>query len=89
MQLVAIAVLYALRGYTLLIIVYVLGSWFPQWRYQGWYRFVADVVRPYLSIFRGIPLQMGTLDLTPMLAVFILMLLERLLIAAMVGGRIS
>ena len=89
MEFVAIAVLYALRAYTLLIIAYVLGSWFPQWRYQAWYRLVTDIVQPYLNVFRGLPLRMGMLDLTPMVAIFVLMIIERLLIATLVGGRTS
>jgi YggT family protein len=86
MPLVAVFVLYAIRAYMLLIFVYVLGSWFPQWQYTAWYRFVGDIVRPYLNIFRAIPLRMGMIDLTPMLAMFALIILERLLMATMIGG---
>jgi YggT family protein len=86
MPLVAIAVDYALRAYMLLIFVYVLGSWFPQWRFQNWYRVVGDIVQPYLNIFRALPLRVGMLDLTPAVALLVLMVFERLLIAATLGG---
>ena len=86
MPLVAVFVLYAIRAYMLLIFVYVLGSWFPQWQHTAWYSVVSDIVRPYLNIFRAIPLKMGMIDMTPMLAMFALIILERMLMAAVLGG---
>jgi uncharacterized protein YggT (Ycf19 family) len=86
MALVATFVHYALRVYMLLIIVYVFGSWFPQWRYQRWYGVVTDIVQPYLNVFRAIPLRVGMLDLSPALALFVLMILDGLLVTATLGG---
>jgi YggT family protein len=74
------------RAYFLLIIVWVLGSWFPQWRYQPWFKTVEALVRPYLDLFRGLPLQIGMMDLTPMVAIFVLYLFQNLLLTILFRG---
>jgi len=77
---------YVIEAYILLIIVWVLGSWFPQWKYTAWYRVVEDLVTPYMSLFKAIPLRIGMFDLSPMLAIFALALIQRLIISLAVGG---
>lgn len=77
---------YAIRLYMLLIFVWVMGSWFPQWRGQQWYSTVGDIIKPYMDLFKRIPLRMGMIDLTPMLALGALMVLDSFLMAAMHGG---
>lgn len=62
--------------YILLIVVWAFGSFNPQWRYAGWYRALESVVDPYMSIFRGMRLQVGMFDLSPMIAIFVLSLLQ-------------
>jgi uncharacterized protein YggT (Ycf19 family) len=61
--------------YVLLIFVYILSSWF-QLPYRPWlYRirqFLSDVCEPYLRFFRRILPPLGPLDLSPMVAVFVL-----------------
>lgn len=86
MPYVALFVHYAIQMYMLLIFVWVLGSWFPQWRGQQWYRTVGDIIKPYLDVFKALPLRMGMIDFTPMVALLGLMLLDRLLLSAMTGG---
>lgn len=85
MLLVANFVVTAIQAYIFLIFVSVLGSWFPQWKGQSWYRLVEDIVRPYMSLFRGLPLRIGMLDLTPMAAILLLIIFERLVRGA-AGG---
>ena len=85
MQQLTLIVLYAVRAYMLLIFIYVMGSWFPQWRSQGWYQTVSDLVQPYLALFKALPLRMGMIDLTPMLAIFVLILVEWMVSAMLVG----
>ena len=68
--------------YILLIFVYIIMSWF-QLPYRPWlYRirqFLADVCEPYLRLFRRFLPPLGPLDLSPMVAVFVLIVLERVL----------
>ena len=76
--------------YILLIFVYILSSWF-QLPYRPWlYRirqFLSDVCEPYLRIFRRFLPPLGPLDLSPMVAVFLLVILDRLLVSLI--GRLD
>ncbi len=64
--------------YILLIIVWAFGSWFPSWRFQGWYKLVHEFVWPYMSLFASLPLRTGGFDLTPMVAIFVLWLFRQI-----------
>jgi YggT family protein len=81
MNIIATIVFTAIQLYMAFIFVWVLGSWFPQWKGKAWYRFVEDVVKPYMQLFNGIPLKMGMIDFRPMLAIFVLIIVERLLLS--------
>ena len=78
-------VYYAIQAYILLIFVWVLGSWFPQWRGQSWYRVVEDIVRPYLKLFEALPVQAGMIDFRPMVAIFVLVILQVLVRGTLAG----
>jgi YggT family protein len=70
---VKVAVDAALNFYSLLIIVYVLMSWFPvSGVLQDAYRVLASVVDPYLRLFRRIVPVMGALDFSPFVAILVL-----------------
>ena len=47
---------------------------------SGTIGFLKDVAEPYLRIFRRLPLQVGPLDLSPMVAIFVLYLVGGLVI---------
>ena len=68
--------------YVLLIFVYVLTSW-VQLPYTVWVRrisdFLRDVCEPYLRIFRRILPPPGPLDLSPVVAIFSLFVLMRVI----------
>jgi YggT family protein len=72
--------------YLLLIFAYILLSWF-RLPYSTWLsrveRFLYDVVNPYLAIFRRFlpTLRLGAmgLDLSPILAIFVLSIIWRLI----------
>jgi YggT family protein len=71
--------------YILLIFVWALGSWFPAWRYQGWFKLVNEFVWPYLSLFKSLPLASAGLDFTPTVAIIVLWMFRRLVDMAAVG----
>jgi YggT family protein len=68
--------------YILLIFAYILTSWI-RLPYSPWLnriqRFLYDVCEPYLRIFRRIVPQIGPLDLSPMVAVIVLLVVQRVL----------
>jgi len=68
--------------YVLLIFVYVLTSW-VRLPYSVWVRrvsdFLRDVCEPYLRLFRRILPPLGPLDLSPVVAIFALFLLMRVI----------
>ena len=65
--------------YVLLIFAYILMSWF-RLPYSPWLnrvqRFLYDVCDPYLRIFRRFVPQIGPIDLSPMVAVVVLIVLQ-------------
>ncbi len=74
--------------YVFLILAYVITSWIrlpysPVLnRIQ---RFLYDVCDPYLRLFRRILPPLGPLDLSPMVAVIVLVLLEQLVVEGLIG----
>jgi YggT family protein len=48
--------------------------------------FLRDVTEPYLRLFRRLPLRVGPLDLTPMVAIIALQLVGGIIIAAIRPG---
>ena len=68
--------------YVLLIFAYILMSWF-RLPYSPWLnriqRFLYDVCEPYLRIFRRFVPQFGPIDLSPMVAVLTLIVLQNVI----------
>ena len=68
--------------YVLLIFAYIITSW-VKLPYSLWLnrvqRFLYDVCEPYLRLFRRILPAMGPLDLSPIIAVFSLYFIDRVI----------
>jgi YggT family protein len=68
--------------YILLIFAYIITSWI-RLPYSTWLnriqRFLYDVCAPYLRIFRRILPPLGPLDLSPIIAIFSLFLIDRVI----------
>ena len=66
--------------YSLLILAFIITSW-VRLPYSVWLnriqRFLHDVVNPYLTLFRRFVPPLGPLDLSPMLGVIVLVVVER------------
>ncbi len=66
--------------YVLLILAYILTSWI-RLPYSPWLnriqRFLYDVCEPYLRLFRRILPPLGPLDISPMVAVLVLFIVDR------------
>jgi uncharacterized protein YggT (Ycf19 family) len=68
--------------YILVILVYIITSWI-RLPYSPWLnrvqRFLYDVCDPYLRLFRRVIPPLGPLDLSPMLAVIVLVVIRAIL----------
>ncbi|HLX21176.1 MAG TPA: YggT family protein [Gaiellaceae bacterium] len=66
--------------YSLLILLYIIASWL-RLPYSSWLnriqRFLYDVSEPYLRIFRRLLPSFGPLDLSPMIGIIVLLILDR------------
>jgi uncharacterized protein YggT (Ycf19 family) len=75
--------------YTLLILAYIITSW-VRLPYSPWLnriqRFLYDVCEPYLRLFRRILPTFGPLDLSPIVALVVLVILGRVVNALL--GRL-
>ena len=73
-------------AYIVLNIMFSVGIRPPYSRwFQAVYTFLRDVVEPYLRIFRRFLPMFGPLDLSPMVATFVLILVGRLVVSAIDG----
>jgi len=71
-----------LIGWIVLSFVFSMGVRMPYNRIvTGIVDFFRDVAEPYLRIFRRLPLQIGPLDLSPIVAIFVLSIVGGLLVS--------
>lgn len=66
-----------LNLYQISILIYILMSWFPGARESTFGRFLASIVEPYLAPFRRIIPPLGMLDISGIVAIFVLQLASR------------
>jgi YggT family protein len=79
--------------YLILIFIRILLSWIPRMPYYPWLRAVVDfvhqVVDPYLNIFRRVIPPIGAggmgLDLSPILAIFLLIVVRSVVVSLIAG----
>lgn len=83
MALIANSLAYFLQIYFVLIIIRVLLSWFPNvnW-YSQPFSTLTQLVDPYLDLFRRVIPPIGGLDLSPVIAIFVLQFLTQAVASA-------
>jgi YggT family protein len=77
--------------YTIMILINILLSFIPRIPYRPWLRtaldFVTESTDPYLNVFRRVMRPVGggglAIDLSPMLALLILFLAQRIVVGAL------
>ena len=73
-------------GYVVMQLVFSLGARMP---YSNWSRaimdFLSDVSEPFLRIFRRLGLQIGPLDLSPIVAILVLQIVGGLIVKLVRG----
>jgi YggT family protein len=68
-----------------LLMARIIISWFPVDPYHSIVQFLHQVTDPILAPFRRIPLQIGMLDMTPLLAFVALFFVNRVLVRILMG----
>ena len=63
----------------ILIVIHAIGSWFPQIRESRVYYFIDRMVDPLLEPIRKVIPTVGGVDISPMILILLLLLIERLL----------
>ncbi len=75
--------------YSLLVVVRILLTWFPNidWSSQP-FAIVSQLTDPYLNVFRGFIPPLGGLDLSPILALILLRVLSSTLGTAAIASAV-
>jgi YggT family protein len=58
--------------YTIALIIYIFMSWFPNARESSFGQFLGRICEPYLDMFRRIIPPLGMIDISPIVAIFVL-----------------
>jgi len=88
-QLLSLLIL-VLNIYMLIIFIRIILTWFPGFGNSGIINFLSGITDPYLNWFRRFPfLRLGFLDLSPIVALGVLALFNRILGMLASYGRIS
>jgi YggT family protein len=72
---------FVFTAYTLMLLIRVLGSWFPSFARTRFMRFIGYYTDPYLNLFRRMIPPLGVVDLSPMVAFFALQIIQWVLFA--------
>ena len=62
----------AIQVYEMILVIYVLMSWIPPLTTTAVYEFLRDLSEPFLRLFRRWIPPLGMIDLTPVIAIFVL-----------------
>lgn len=73
-------ILFVLRLYIYVLVIYALLSWLPGAYDSKFGRFIVGLSEPYLKLFSKIPLNIGMIDFTVIVAIIVLELIIKLII---------
>lgn len=74
MYLVELIIYKFIQYYSVALIIYILMSWFPNARGSVIGQFLAKICEPYLEQFRKFIPPLGMIDISPIVALFVLRL---------------
>ena len=69
----------------ILIIARIIVSWLAPDSFNPIVQFITQITEPILAPFRRLPLQIGMFDLSPIAALFVVMLAQRVLVGILVS----
>ncbi len=67
--------------YMIFVLIYAVGSWFPQMREYRFYQIIERLVEPPLSLLRRVIPPIGGIDITPAILIFILFAIQRIIVS--------
>ncbi|PZX08035.1 YggT family protein [Psychrobacillus insolitus] len=67
----------AVTLYTYALIIYILMSWVPSIQQSSFGQLLGKICDPYLEIFRKVIPPLGMIDISPIVAIFVLQLAMR------------
>jgi YggT family protein len=79
MNTVATLLLQAIEIYSYMLLIWVIGSWFPQLHSSRFYQVIDKIVYPYAQIFRNFIPPIGGFDFSVIVAFLSLGLIQKLL----------
>ena len=71
--------------YELLILARIIMSWIRVNYYNPWVKLIGRLTDPYLNIFRSFIPPLGAFDFSPILALFVLVMLRRVALTLLTG----
>ncbi|PLS16608.1 hypothetical protein CVD28_16125 [Bacillus sp. M6-12] len=74
MYTVVLIILKLMKIYSYALIAYILMSWFPNARETAIGQFLGKICEPYLEVFRRFIPSIGMIDISPIVAIFVLQL---------------
>ncbi|MEI4771138.1 YggT family protein [Psychrobacillus sp. FJAT-51614] len=72
MDIVLILLSYVVKYYTYALIIYILMSWVPSIQQSSFGQLLGKICEPYLEPFRKIIPPIGMIDISPIVAIFVL-----------------
>ncbi len=69
----------AIEIYSYILLIWVIGTWFPQFHGTKFFRAIEQIVYPYAKIFRNLIPPLGGFDFSVIVAFFALSVLQRLI----------
>lgn len=68
-------------AYSWMLVIRVVGSWFPEWQRTFLMQLIFRLTEPYLQVFRHLVPPIGGIDISPILAFLVLGLVQKVLIS--------
>lgn len=66
--------------YTIMLFARIMASWVPEFQQYRLYQFIAYYTDPYLNIFRKVIPPLGMIDISPIVAFFVLSIAKNIII---------
>ena len=84
----ALLLIQLIQIYSYMLLIWVIGSWFPKLRDTKFYYWIDRFVYPYAKIFRSVIPAFGGFDFSPIVAFIVLGILQNILGSLFLGSGI-